>query len=163
MSQLIAVAFPSEEIAQSTLSKLQALEQSHLVDLEDAAIAVKRKSGKVKLIQTHNLTAAGAIGGTFWGSLIGLLFLNPLLGAAVGAATGAVSGALEDIGINDDFMKVLGENLPVGAAALFILVRSATPDKVIDALRPFEGELIQTSLSHVDEVKLRAALELARN
>lgn len=162
MSHLIAVAFPSQDKAEATLAKLQGLQDMHLVDLEDAAIAVKRDNGKVKLIQTYDLTTAGAIRGTFWGSLVGLIFLNPLLGAAVGAASGAVSGALTDIGIDDSFMKSLGDSLAPGKAALFVLVRSATPDKVIEALRPFEGELMSTSLSHTDEAKLREALEAAR-
>ena len=162
MSHLIVVAYPTEEQAQSTLNKLQAMEQTHLVDLEDAAIAVNKGKHKVKLIQTHNMAAYGAIGGGFWGTLIGLLFLSPLLGAAIGAATGAVTGALTDIGIDDNFMRQLGHHLQPGSAALFVLVRSATPDKVIESLRPFEGQLIQTSLSHTDEAKLRAALEQAR-
>jgi uncharacterized membrane protein len=52
-----------------------------------------------------NTTAAGAVGGAFWGTLIGLIFLMPLAGAALGAASGAVSGALTDLGISNKFMK----------------------------------------------------------
>ena len=74
--------------------------------------------GHVHLRQAINLAAAGAVSGSFWGVLIGVLFLNPLVGLAVGAGAGAASGALSDIGINDQFLLDLGETLPKGSAAL---------------------------------------------
>lgn len=89
--------------------------------------------------QTANLTAAGAIRGGFWGSLIGLIFLNPLLGFAVGATTGAISGALTDVGINDDFMKELAATMTPGSSTLFVLVTKATPDKVLEELKGTGG------------------------
>jgi len=125
-------------------------------------VAVKDAQGKVKLHQTINLTAAGAVGGGFWGSLIGLIFLNPLLGAAVGAAAGAASGALTDVGINDKFMKELAATMSPGSSALFVLVRKATPDKVLAELQGSGGKVLKTSLSHDDEAKLQAALSAAK-
>jgi uncharacterized membrane protein len=82
--------------------------------------------------QAVNLTAAGAVGGSFWGMLIGLIFLNPLLGAAVGAGAVTISGKLSDIGVDDKFMKELAETFKSGASALFVLVRRATPDEVLE-------------------------------
>jgi hypothetical protein len=95
----------------AALAKLQ---KEYLIDMEDVVVVTKDDKDKVKLHQAVNLTATGAVGGTFWGSLIGLIFLNPLLGAAVGAGAGAVSGKLSDIGISDKFMKELGETLTQG-------------------------------------------------
>jgi len=104
------------------------------------------------------------MGGTFWGLLIGLIFANPLLGAAVGAGAGAASGALNDIGINDKFLEELAETLPQGSAALALLVRDSTPDRVIERLRRHapHARLIHTNLSHTDEEALKAQLETAR-
>ena len=99
------------------------------------------------------------MGGSFWGLLIGFLFLNPLAGAAVGAGAGALSGKLADIGINDKFMKDLGETFTPGTSALFVLVRKATPDKVLDGLKGFKGKIIQTSLTKDKEEDLRKVLE----
>ncbi|MGA9435913.1 MAG: DUF1269 domain-containing protein, partial [Roseobacter sp.] len=115
----------------------------------------------VKLHQATNLTSAGAVGGGFWGMLIGMLFFNPLLGVAVGAGAGALSGYMTDIGIDDSFMKKVGEDLAPGSAALFVLVRKATGDKVMDKLRDFAGtgKIIQTSLSKTTEDELRKVLE----
>ena len=108
-----------------------------------------------------NLAAAGAVSGTFWGSLIGLIFLNPILGAAIGAGAGALSGAMTDIGISDQFMKDLGANFKPGTSALFVLVRKSTPDKVLEGLRPFIGKakVLRTSLTKDKEEELRQALE----
>jgi uncharacterized membrane protein len=125
-------------------------------------VAVKNAKGKVKLHQAVNLTAAGAITGGFWGSLIGLIFLNPILGAAVGASAGAVSGALTDVGINDKFMKELAGTLNPGSSALFVLVRKATPDKVLEEVKGTGGKILKTSLSHDDEAKLEVALSAAK-
>jgi uncharacterized membrane protein len=129
--------------------------------MEDVVVVTRDSSGKVKLHQPVNLTAAGALSGTFWGSLIGLLFLNPLLGAAIGAGSGAISGALTDIGINDQFMKDLGATLTPGTSALFVLVRKSTPDKVLEGLKSFVGKakVLRTSLTKDKEDELRRAFE----
>jgi uncharacterized membrane protein len=161
MSTLVVIGYDDEFKAEEVRLKLRKLQKDYLIDLEDAVVAVKNDKGKVKLHQAVNLTAAGAIGGGFWGSLIGLIFLNPLLGAAVGATAGAVSGALTDVGINDKFMKELADAMNPGSSALFVLVRKATPDKVLEEVEGTGGKILKTSLSHDDEAKLQAALNAA--
>ena len=89
MSTLVAVGYNEAFKADEVLLKLRKMQREYLLDLDDAAVAIKDAQGKVKLHQTNNLTAAGAIRGGFWGSLIGLIFLCPTLGFAVGATTGA--------------------------------------------------------------------------
>ncbi len=158
MSTLVVVAYPNEFQAEEVRLRLLKMQQEYLVDLEDAVIAVRKEDGKIKLLQLHNLTGAGAVSGGFWGLLIGLLFMNPLLGAAVGAGAGAISGALADVGINDEFMKQLGQNLKPGGSMLFILFRSITLDKALQELKGTGGTIIQTSLSHEDEQRLRDAM-----
>lgn len=159
MSDLVAMSFDDEFKADEVVNTLAKLQKAHLIDLEDAAVIVKNSEGEVKLKQTQNLVAAGAVSGGFWGLLFGTLFLSPLLGAAVGAATGALSGKATDLGINDQFMKELGATLTPGTSAIFVLVRKATPDRVIEELKPFNGKIMRTSLSVDDEEKLKAALE----
>jgi uncharacterized membrane protein len=162
MSTLVVIGYDNEFKAEEVRLTLRKLQKEYLIDLEDAVAAVKDADGKVKLHQAVNLAAAGAIGGGFWGSLIGLIFLNPLLGAAVGAAAGAASGALNDLGINDTFMKELASHLKPGSSALFVLVRKATPDKVLEELKGSGGKVLKTSLSHEDETKLQAALDAVK-
>jgi uncharacterized membrane protein len=150
--------FKAEEVR----LKLMKMQKDYLIDLADAVVAVKDASGNVKLHQAVNMTAAGAVSGGFWGTLIGLIFLNPLIGLAVGAATGAASGALSDLGIDDKFMKELAATLKPGSSALFVLVQKATPDKVLEELAGTGGKVLKSSLSHDDEAKLQAALDAAK-
>ena len=100
---------------------------------------------------------AGALGGAFWGMLIGLLFFAPWLGLAIGAASGALGGALSDYGVDDKFIKQVGAKIEPGHSALFLLVDSWTEDKVMDEIAGFDAEVLQTSLSKDDEAKLKAA------
>jgi uncharacterized membrane protein len=164
MSSLVVVGFPKVEEAEVVRRELVDIQREQLIALEDAVVVEHDTDGQVHLRQALNLTAAGALGGGFWGTLVGLLFLNPLLGAAVGAGVGAASGSLSDIGINDGFMRELGETLPQGTAALCLLVREATPDRVIERLRAHapHARLLRTNLSHTDEDQLREMLERAR-
>jgi uncharacterized membrane protein len=94
--------------------------------------------------------------------LVGLLFLNPLVGFAigttVGAATGALAGGLTDYGIDDDFARKLAQALQPGNSAIFILVRKMQPEKVLSELARFRGKVLRTSLSPEQEAKLREAL-----
>jgi uncharacterized membrane protein len=159
MADLIAVVFPSEEKAEEVRNKLLGFQKDYLIDIGDAVIATKTDTGKVKLNQLMSTTAAGAAGGSFWGLLVGILFLNPLLGVAVGAASGALAGALTDVGVDDKFMKGLAaEDLKNGEAVLFVLVKKVTGDKVLDQLKGVGGRILQTSLDHTREEKLREAL-----
>jgi uncharacterized membrane protein len=161
MSDLIIVAFQDEATAFSLRAELVKLQTEYLIEMEDVVVVTKASDGAVKLHQAVNLTASGAVGGTFWGGLIGLLFLNPLVGAAVGAGAGALAGRATDIGINDDFMRDVGASLERGGSALCVLVRKMTAEKVIARLEPFraKGRVIQTSLAADIDVKLKAFLE----
>ena len=163
MATFVAVQYETAEKADEVRKTLIKLQQDYVIELEDAVVAVKDESGKVRLNQPISLAAAGAVGGGFWGSLIGLLFLNPLLGAAVGASAGAISGALTDVGINDKFMKELAGGLKPNTSVLFLLVRKATPDKILPEISKYGGKVLKTSLSHEDETKLQAALGEAQN
>ncbi len=163
MRNLIVVAYPDEHRAEQVRLDFLKMQADYLVDLEDAVVAVRKPDGKVKLRQMYSLAAGGALGGGFWGLLIGLIFFNPLLGLVAGAGAGAAAGALSDVGINDKFMKQLTEKLQPGSSALFVLVRSELTDKVLEALHGVGGTIIQTSLSHEDENKLREALDAVRS
>jgi uncharacterized membrane protein len=162
MSTLVVIGYNEIHKAEEVRLTLVKLQRDYLIDLEDAVAVTKDAKGKIKLHQTVNLTAAGAASGGFWGMLIGLMFLNPLLGLAVGASAGAVSGALVDLGINDQFMKDLAATLTPNSSALFVLVRKSTPDKVLEEVKGTGGTILKTSLSHEDETRLQAALSAAK-
>jgi uncharacterized membrane protein len=161
MSTLVVIEYEDQYKAEEVRLKLLKMQKEYLIDMEDAVVAVKNDKGKIKLNQAINLTALGAVSGGFWGALIGLIFLNPLLGMAVGATAGAVSGALRDVGVDDKFMKELADGMPAGSSALFVLVRKSTPERVLEEIKGTGGKVLRTSLNHEDEAKLQAALSAA--
>ena len=161
MSNLVVVVFNDEVTAFEMRTALLKMQKDYLIELEDAVVVTRDAKGKTKLDQAVNLTSAGAVGGGFWGLLIGMIFLNPLLGAAVGAGAGALSGKLTDLGLNDKMMKDIGQSFTPGSSGLFLLVRKATVDKVLEGLKDFagKGKLFKTSLTKDNEDALRHALE----
>ncbi len=161
MSDLVVIVYPTEQKAEEVRQHLLALQKEYIIALEDAVIAVKTQDGHIKLNQMVNTTAAGALGGSFWGLLVGAIFLMPVVGAAIGAASGALSGALTDFGINDAFMKDLAGSISPGNAALFVLIKSMTADKVLEDIKGSGGVVLKTSLDHTKEQALREALAAA--
>ena len=159
MSDLVVLAFNNETDAFKMRDELVELQKQEVISLSDAAVVVRDQDGKAKVKQATSLVGAGALGGAFWGMLIGLLFWAPWLGLAIGAATGAIAGKMTDVGVDDKFIKEVGNTIEPGHSALFLLVIKATPDKVIPELQKFGGTVYQTSLSKEDEEKLKKALE----
>lgn len=158
MSELIVIGFDTEQNAEEVRDRLLSLQKTHIIRLEDAVVATKRDNGRVKLNQLASPATSGALAGGFWGLLIGALFLMPHIGFFVGAASGGLAGALTDVGVDDDFMRELGDMLQPGSAALFLLVRQMTEDKVLDELKGVGGKVLRTSLDHSKEEQLREAL-----
>ena len=148
MAELIVVGFDDPNEADRALTELARLQKEYLIDLEDAVVAIRGPDGKLRLKQSVDLVgvgaASGSLWGAMWGSLVGLLFLNPLLGlatgAALGAGAGALSGKLADYGIDDDFIRSIGETLQPNTSALFVLLRKVQPEKVLDELKRFHLE-----------------------
>jgi uncharacterized membrane protein len=159
MTHLVVLGLKDRDDAERVLDLAADLGRQNLLQLEDAAYAYRTEQGKVRVQQTVSTTGAGAAGGALWGTLIGLIFLAPLAGMAVGAATGAALGKLTDVGINDKMIKQIGGELDQGKAAVFLLARSATVDRVIEALKPFNPTVIQTNLSREREDELVQALQ----
>ena len=161
MSDLIAIVYPTESKAEEVRQTLLGLQKEYVIKLGDAVIATKTDTGKIKLNQLINTTSAGAVSGGFWGLLIGVLFLNPLVGVALGSASGALGGALTDVGINDAFMRDLSASIEPGNGALFLLVQEMTSDKVLKRIQDFGGVVLKTSLDETKEQVLRDALQRA--
>jgi uncharacterized membrane protein len=159
MSDLVAIAYPDLATAQEVTANAASAQKSHLLELDDMVIIERRDDGKVKLHQP-SLAGAGAASGALWGGLIGLIFFMPLFGMAIGAAAGGAAGAVSDYGIDDKFMKELGEQLEPGGAAVLLLVRQASEDKILPNIK-IEGRIIQTSLDDDAEQRLADALAAA--
>lgn len=157
---LTVLKFHTPEGARQVLTEVETLQKRELIRLHDAAIvqwAPDKKKPKTE--QLNNLTGAGALNGTFWGMLFGLLFFVPFLGAAIGAGMGALTGSMVDIGIDDDFIKSVRDQVTPGTSALFLMTSGAVLDRVHEALSQYEFDLIATNLSSDEEQRLREAFE----
>jgi uncharacterized membrane protein len=159
MAHLVVLGVDNRDDAERLFDLAGDLGKQELLQLQDAAYAYRDDRGKVRIHQAISLTGAGAASGALWGTLIGLLFLMPVAGLAIGAGTGALAGKLADVGINDDTIKQIGGQLEQGRAAVFLLAKSATVDRVIEAIKPFNPTVIQTNLTKDREEELVKALQ----
>jgi uncharacterized membrane protein len=159
MTHLVVLGLDSPAKAEEVFDLAGDLAKQELLQLQDAAYAYRDDKGKVRIHQAVSLTGAGAASGALWGTLIGMLFLMPVAGLAIGAGTGALTGKLADVGINDDTIKQIGGQLEQGKAAVFLLARSATVDRAIDAIKPYNPTVIQTNLTKDRDEELVKALQ----
>jgi len=162
MATLTVWRFDTADGAQNALTTLERLQKEELINVVDAAV-VSWPEGRKKprTEQLHSLVGAGALGGSFWGLLFGLIFFVPLLGMAVGAAMGALTGSMADVGIDDDFIRKVRDQVTPGTSALFALTTNAVTDRVLESFKGTRAELISTNLSADQETKLREAFEEA--
>ncbi len=161
MSDLIVIGYPDEDTAEKVWNELVRLQADYLVDLDDAAIIRRDRKGKLHVTTpAHHAVAWGSLSGLFWGTIIGLLFLFPLfpVTAAAGGVMGAALGAAGDLGIKDEFKLRVQDLVQPGTSAILVILRKVTPDKFLDALRPYGGTVLQTSLTRDAEQELMRAL-----
>lgn len=161
MSDLIIIGYPDETTAQKVWEELVRLERDYLVDLDDAAIIRRDQKGKLHITTpAHHAVAWGTFSGLFWGVLIGLIFLFPLapLVGVAGGIMGAALGAAENLGIKDEFKQRVRDMIQPGTSAILVILRKATLDKFVDALRPYGGTILQTSLPRDAEQQLMRSL-----
>ncbi len=116
MADLVFIAFPTEARAEEVRQRVLGLQKEYLIELGDAVVRGQGSAGAHQAEPADQHHGGRAMSGALWGTLIGLIFLNPLIGTAVGAASGALGGKLTDVGINDDFMKDAASALQPGSA-----------------------------------------------
>ena len=158
---MIVFASSTLDGAYAMRDALEDLRSFDLVDVKDAAVVERLPDGAVRVRQAFNLIGAGALGGAVWGALIGLVFLTPWLGLAVGGIAGALAGRFTDIGIDDDFIREVGEGVRPGSSALFLLIDNWEQSKALRLLSDFDAVIIHTTMPPDEEARLRAFLAAA--
>jgi uncharacterized membrane protein len=158
MATVTVLKFETADGAEKALDLIKDLSRKQLIDLQDAAIVTwPHGKKKPKTEQLTSLTGSGAFSGAFWGMLFGLLFFVPILGMVVGATLGALTGSMADVGISEDFIRSVRSKVTEGTSALFLMTSGAVKDKVAEAFRGMEFEIIASNLSREEEDRLRAA------
>ena len=96
----------------------------------------------------------GAGAGIFAGLLLG----GPIGGLAAGAAIGAITGKMKDYGIDDKFIKEISAGLGYNSSAIFLLVKEARGEEVMERLKPYKGVVLSTTLAPEAQARLEQAL-----
>ena len=159
MATLVVFKFPTADGANTMLYTLEGLQNQQLIEIHDGAVVTwpaGASKPKTKQLSKSVTTGAGALGGAFWGFLFGLLFFIPIFGLAVGAAIGALMGHFSNYGIDQNFIDQVRSKITPGTSALFLLETGAVVDRVSEAVKDQQFEIIQTNLSKEQEDKLRA-------
>jgi uncharacterized membrane protein len=162
VATVTVLKFAEPDGAEKALIQIQGLQKDHLIKLHDAAIVSwprGKKSPKTR--QLVDLVTIGAMGGMFWGMLLGVIFVAPLFGMALGAAFGALGGAFRDYGIDDEFIKRVRSAVTEGTSALFLMTSDAVMDRVSERMKPASFEIIATNLSKEQEDQLRELFAVA--
>ncbi len=147
MSDLIVVMFEKVEEAEEARKSIRKMEKLGKVSLADAEVISKDENGKiVRHGQANSGTKVGALGGGFLGLLLASVFF-PLAGIVIGAGLGALLGKAMHLGIDKKFIEEVTESLTPGTSALFVMVKGGDVNMAIAAFRPYEGKILQTTLS----------------
>jgi uncharacterized membrane protein len=148
--------FRTSEGAGQAVQTLKSLQQQGVINLLDAAIVTwPANKKKPKTEQLNDLNRAGALTGSFWGLLFGLIFFVPILGLAIGAGMGVLAASMADVGISDEFIKRVRSEVTPGTSALFVYTSGAVMDKVEAAMKPSQPTLLTSNLSSEQEKQLR--------
>ncbi|WP_113698630.1 DUF1269 domain-containing protein [Nonomuraea lactucae] len=163
VSDLIAIAYPDRAAVELAKKRVHQAGADGLLQIEDVVVLIRDEDGKIEVRQGGTGVGAAAAGGAIWGGLIGLLLLAPLFGIAVGAVAGGAKWKSEfgDAGAAHNFVNELSANLTPGSAALILLVRDMTLERVLPQIQQ-HGHVIRTTLSEGAKAQLDAALAAAK-
>ncbi|UCC50316.1 MAG: DUF1269 domain-containing protein [Anaerolineaceae bacterium] len=160
MSDIVVITFDTEDRAGEVRESIRKTQKSGFVSLDDSAVVVKDKDGKVHVKNEVDLgVKIGAVSGGFLGLFIGFLLMGPIGSLVIGALIGGGIGSLAHLGIQHSFIDDVSDELQPGTSALFIIVRDANPDVTVATLRQYEGNIYHTSLPPEAEEQLRRSMK----
>lgn len=157
MTEMVVLAFDGVDTAEKARDRLIDLDSQYLIDLDQVVEVVRKPDGQLKIKEEPRLTGLGALGGGFWGLLVGLIFLAPAAGFVIGTVSGAIAGHFTKYGITKEYMNRINEAIQPGQSALFLLAEDVKVDRVVPMLKEFRPRILRTSLTTEQESKLREA------
>ena len=158
MSELIVLGYDDHDTARRAYEQVQTLQRDYIVELNGLALVTVDAEGKNHVETPSKIVGVSAASGALWGTLLGILFLVPVVGMLVGGALGALFGSLDKSGIDNAFRARVQSMLSPGKAAVVVMASKITEDKFASAMQQYGGEVLQTSLSEADERELAAEL-----
>lgn len=101
--------------------------------------------------------AVGGVDWRFWGLVLGIALSLPLAAAARGSAGGLAAQMLGDVGIADELLNRLRDDVVPGRSALLVLAPEAGCARLVDALREQAGRTHWLELADAEDRALWAA------
>lgn len=154
MAELLVIGYDDQATGTQAYNTVVGLQQDMIVELEGLALVTQDENGKNHVETPAKLVSSGAAFGALWGMLIGLLFFVPFFGLALGGAMGALMGKMGKSGIDDEFRKQVNDMMKPGTSAVVIMASKITEDRFGEAMKPYGGVLLKTSLTTEDEKEL---------
>jgi uncharacterized membrane protein len=154
MSELIVIGYDDPTVAKDAYAAVQNLQNDYVVNLTGLAIVSVDEEGKTHVDTPSKIVGVSAASGALWGTVFGILFLVPGLGLLMGAAMGGLLGKLGKSGVDDQFRGQVQALLKPGTTAVVIMASKITEDKFADAMQPYGGTVLKTSLTDEDEQEL---------
>ncbi|GEK18512.1 DUF1269 domain-containing protein [Cellulomonas persica] len=158
MTTFTAWSFDTPDGAGKALSALQSASSDGFVKIVDHAV-VQWPEGAAKPDVTHGHEDRwrGTGWGAFWGLLFGSLFFAPLLGAAAGGALGALSKSLEAVGITEDQLATIRDQVTPGTSLLCAVTDEGNLDRVAERFHGLHMTLVATNLTEAESSTLHEA------
>jgi len=157
MSDLIVIGYDNPQTARQAYEQVQRLQRDFIVDLRGLAIVDVDADGKTHVDTPQRVVTTSAVSGAVFGMLIGLLFFVPGM-VLLGGTIGALIGKFNKSGVNAEFRNRVEHLIEPGHSAVVIMAAKVTEDKFTQAMRPFGGTVLQTSMSDADEQELAEEL-----
>lgn len=155
MSELIVFIYENETGAKTLEGKLVEAQANRDLSVSDAALVLRKEDGRPVLSHAVDLVGRGSMGGIFWGFILALVFWAEWWGLSVG-------GALGDLGLDDEFVKEVGEGVGKGHSALLILVEDSMAENVLKEAEGSNPKTMRTTFSKEDEQVLQAVFLASR-
>ena len=162
MATLFAIVYPSKDHAASAFEKAKALESAGYMTIMEQALISKDDHGEITVGDEKHPVLKGAGIGAIVGALTGAIFLIPVAGLALGAAAGGILGRYGKSGAEGDFKKfqqTVSSELQPGGGAILMLVRTDSPDRVVNDLGTFGGKLISYDLTDAQLAELQKEID----
>ena len=159
MTAFTAWKFDDPDEAAHATSILRRAERDGIVNIIDhAVVSWPVGAAKASLSHGHEAGVRAAGWGAFWGFLVGAVIAVPLAGAAAGAGLAAAHKSSERLGLSEEQLRTIKEEVTEGTSVLFAVTDQGDLDRLGERFRGMPWKLVETNLTAGERAELVEAL-----
>ena len=174
MSQLIVIGYKHQHRASEVLNELRRRDWDSAVDLNHAIVVKRDEKDRPRVdLSVDPMTRVDVAWARLWGGLLSLMLADPVTCGMVEATQGVTGDSrqsssdaetphanwwIDEVGLSREFIRSAGAILDPGDSALFMLVQTNDPGRVLMKLRDYGGTLLRASLNVEQDADLEKAL-----